>query len=256
MKTLLSIFLVVFLSKGCSQEHDLKDIKVVYEASTRGAHKLIEIENNSFQVTRKRDEKPVALTLTEAQWTKIADLYAKIDLKTYNELEGATMERAHDGKLHGNMTIITKDKTYTTKGFDHTIPPAKIKEFVDYINQLADDLVVKNPIIGSYSVNSLLSKDISDKDYFITFEADKISGFMGCNLYSGTYEANDSSIAIGALAATRKYCEKEMDYETTWLNIASEVATYKLEHKTLSLFDSNNKLLLKATKKLDIKNDN
>ena len=249
MKTLLSIFLVVFFSKGCSQEHDLKDIKVVYEASTRGAHKLIEIENNSFQVTRKRDEKPVALTLTEAQWTKIADLYAKIDLKTYNELEGATMERAHDGKLHGNMTIITKDKTYTTKGFDHTIPPAKIKEFVDYINQLADDLVVKNPIIGSYSVNSLLSKDISDKDYFITFEADKISGFMGCNLYSGTYEANDSSIAIGALAATRKYCEKEMDYETTWLNIASEVATYKLENKTLSLFDSNNKLLLKATKK-------
>ena len=249
MKTLLSIFLVVFLSKGCSQEHDLKDIKVVYEASTRGAHKLIEIENNSFQVTQKRDEKPVALTLTEAQWTKIADLYAKIDLKTYNELEGATMERAHDGKLHGNMTIITKDKTYTTKGFDHTIPPAKIKEFVDYINQLADDLVVKNPIIGSYSVNSLLSKDISDKDYFITFEADKISGFMGCNLYSGTYEANDSSIAIGALAATRKYCEKEMDYETTWLNIASEVATYKLENKTLSLFDSNNKLLLKATKK-------
>ena len=249
MKTLLSIFLVVFLSKGCSQEHDLKDIKVVYEASTRGAHKLIEIENNSFQVTRKRDEKPVALTLTEAQWTKIADLYAKIDLKTYNELEGATMERAHDGKLHGNMTITTKDKTYTTKGFDHTIPPAKIKEFVDYINQLADDLIIKNPIIGSYSVNSLLSKDISDKDYFITFEADKISGFMGCNLYSGTYEANDSSIAIGALAATRKYCEKEMDYETTWLNIASEVATYKLENKTLSLFDSNNKLLLKATKK-------
>ena len=159
------------------------------------------------------------------------------------------MERAHDGKMHADMAIVVGDKTYNTKGFDHTIPPAKIKEFVDYINELADNSEVKNPIIGSYSLNSLLSKDISDKDYFITFEGDKISGFMGCNLYSGTYEANDSSISIGALAATRKYCEKEMDYETTWMKIAPEVTTYTLENKTLSLFDSDNKLLLKATTK-------
>lgn len=249
MKVLLSIFIAVFLSKGCAQEQDLKDLKIIYGANTRGFNRLIEIEKNTFTVTGKREEKPVIVNLSDNQWIKIAELYAKIDLKSFSDLEGPTMERAYDGKPHADMTIIVKDKTYTTKGFDHTIPPAKIKEFVDYINQLADDLVVKNPIIGSYSVNSLLSKDISDKDYFITFEADKISGFMGCNLYSGTYEANDSSIAIGALAATRKYCEKEMDYETTWLNIASEVATYKLENKTLSLFDSNNKLLLKATKK-------
>ena len=40
-----------------------------------------------------------------------------------------------------------------------------------------------------------------------------------------------------------------MDYETTWMKIASEVATYTLENKTLSLFDSDNKLLLKATTK-------
>lgn len=249
MKVLFSIFLAVFLSKGCAQEQDLKDVKIIYEASTRGAHKLIKIEKNSFEVTRKRDEKPSIVILTEEQWSNIADLYAKIDLSTYNELTGATMERAHDGKMHADMTIVVGDKTYNTKGFDHTIPPAKIKEFVDYINELADNSEVKNPIIGSYSVNSLLSKDISNKDYFITFEEDRISGFMGCNLYSGTYEVNDSSIAIGALAATRKYCEKEMDYETTWMKIASEVTTYTLENKTLSLFDSDNKLLLKATTK-------
>ena len=249
MKVLFSIFLAVFLSKGCAQEQDLKDVKIIYEASTRGAHKLIKIEKNSFEVTRNRDEKPSSITLTEEQWNKIADLYAKIDLSTYSELTGATMERAHDGKMHADMAIVVGDKTYNTKGFDHTIPPAKIKEFVDYINELADNSEVKNPIIGSYSLNSLLSKDISDKDYFITFEGDKISGFMGCNLYSGTYEANDSSISIGALAATRKYCEKEMEYETTWMKIASEVATYTLENKTLSLFDSDNKLLLKATTK-------
>lgn len=249
MKVLFSIFLAVFLSKGCAQEQDLKDVKIVYEATTRGSHKLIEIEKNSFKFSTKRDEKPVVVNLADEEWDKLADLYSKIDLKSYNDLAGPTMERAHDGKMHADMTIVVGDITYNTKGFDHTIPPAKIKEFVDYINQLADNSVVNNPIIGSYSVQSLLSKDISNKDYFISFEEDKISGFMGCNLYSGTYELDNNSIAIGALAATRKYCEGEMDYETTWLQIASEVTTYKLENKTISLFDSDNKLLLKATTK-------
>ncbi|MFD2908503.1 META domain-containing protein [Flavobacterium ardleyense] len=246
---MITIFLAVFLSNGCAQEQDLKDVKITYGANSRGYNRVIEIENGKFTVVSNRDENPAAVTLSEEQWNKIADLYAKIDLKTFNDLEGATMERAHDGKAHADMTITVKDKKYTTKGFDHTIPPAQIKEFVDYINELADNSVVKNPIAGSYSVESLLSKDIKDKDYFISFEQDKISGFMGCNLYSGTYEVNDSSISIGALAATRKYCQNEMDYESTWMKIASEVNNFQLEDKTISLFDSDNKLLLKATKK-------
>ena len=49
MKVLFSIFLAVFLSKGCAKEQDLKDlkdVKIIYEATTRGAHKLIKIEKN------------------------------------------------------------------------------------------------------------------------------------------------------------------------------------------------------------------
>ena len=82
MKVLFSIFLAVFLSKGCAQEQDLKDVKIIYEASTRGDHKLIKIEKNSFEVTRKRDEKPSIVILTAEQWSNIAALYAKIDPST------------------------------------------------------------------------------------------------------------------------------------------------------------------------------
>ena len=179
MKIMFTVFLSIFLSKGCAQEQELAEVKVVYGANTRGYHRTITIENNTFSLISKRDEKPSVISLTEQQWSKIGSLYSKIDLKTFNNLEGITMERAHDGKAHADMTIVVKDKTYTTKGFDHTIPPAKIKEFVDYINQLADDAVSNNPILGSYSVETLLSKDIRKKDYFISFDADKISGFMG-----------------------------------------------------------------------------
>ena len=89
MKSLLSIFLVVFLSKGCSQEaQDLASVKIVYGANTRGFHRTIQIENKTFSVTYERDAKPVILPITNEEWNKIAELYAKIDLKNFNNLEG------------------------------------------------------------------------------------------------------------------------------------------------------------------------
>lgn len=249
MKSLFSIFLVIFLSKGCSQEQDLSDVKIIYGANNRGFHRTIQIEKDVFTVVNKRDAKPVLVELTDAQWNEIGKLYSKIDLNTFNDLEGPTMERAYDGKPHADMSIIVKDKTYTTKGFDHTIPPAKIKEFVDYINKLADAAVVKNPVLGSYSVEELLSKDVSKKEYFISFDADKVSGFMGCNMYSGTYEFQEETISFGPLMATKKYCENEMENEALWFKVSSEVSTFKMEDKTILLYDNENNLVLKATKK-------
>jgi len=248
MKSLFSIFLVLVLSKGCSQEQDLSDVKIVYGANTRGFHRTIQIEKNSFSVVNKRDSKPVLIKLTDEQWKKIGNLYSKIDLKTYNDLEGATMERAFDGKAHADMTILVKDKTYTTKGFDHTIPPAKIKEFVDYINEIADNSINKNPILGSYSVEILVGNDVSKKEYFISFEENRVSGFMGCNMYSGTYKIEDETIAIMPLMSTKKYCMDEMENENLWFKKASEIATFEIDNKSILLYDSENNLVLKATK--------
>lgn len=59
---------------------------------------------------RSRDGKPSVVNLTDAQWKKLAELYSKIDLKTFNDLEGPTMERAYDGKPHADMTIVVKKK--------------------------------------------------------------------------------------------------------------------------------------------------
>ena len=216
------------------------------------------VVNGVYEFTKLFDKNSVNFHLsyynffhikTDAQWNEIGKLYSKIDLNTFNDLEGPTMERAYDGKPHADMSIIVKDKTYTTKGFDHTIPPAQIKEFVDYINKLADDAVVKNPVLGSYSVEELLSKDVSKKEYFISFDADKVSGFMGCNLYSGTYEIKEETISFGPLMATKKYCENEMENENLWLKSVSEITSFSIDGKSVLLFDNKGKLILKATKK-------
>lgn len=138
MKLLFTIFLSVFLTKGCSEYKDLEKVKMVYEANSRGFHKTITIENKTFFVTNSRNEKPHEVKLTDEEWKLIADLFNKVDLSTYNDLEGATQERTYDGKAHANLTITKEEVVYTTKGFDHTIPPNKIKELVVSILKISD----------------------------------------------------------------------------------------------------------------------
>lgn len=138
MKLLLTIFISVFLAKGCSEYKDLEKVKMVYEANNRGFHKTITIENKTFFVANSRDEKAHEVKLTDAEWKNLADLFKKVDLSTYNNLEGPTQERYYDGKPHANLTIKKEEVEYTTKGFDHTIPPTQIKDLVDAIVKLSD----------------------------------------------------------------------------------------------------------------------
>ena len=72
---------------------------------------------------------------------------------------------------------------------------------------------------------------------------------MGCNMYSGTYEFQEETISFGPLMATKKYCENEMENEALWFKFSSEVSTFKMEDKTILLYDNENNLVLKATKK-------
>lgn len=138
MKLLFTIILSVFLTKGCSEYKDLEKVKMVYEANNRGYHKTVIIENKTFFVTNIRDGKATEIKLSDSEWKSLADLFKNVDLSTYNELEGATQQRHYDGKAHANLTITKEDKVYTTKGFDHTIPPTQIKKLVDTILKLSE----------------------------------------------------------------------------------------------------------------------
>lgn len=133
MKTIIIILFSIFSLKGCAEYKELEKVKIVYQANTRGFHQTIVIENKTFRVINQRDTKGKLITLTDAQWKNLADLFNKIDLDSFNKLKGPTEQRFYDGKPHGNLTITKDDKEYTTLGFDAGIPPVKIKEFVDTI---------------------------------------------------------------------------------------------------------------------------
>lgn len=138
MKLLLTVFLSIFLAKGCSEYKDLEKVKMVYEANTRGFHKRISIENKTFNVVNERGGKSTEVKLSDKEWKQIADLFNKIDLSKFNQLEGATHDRHRDAKAFANLTITKEGVDYTTKGFDHTVPPAEIKELVNTLLKLSE----------------------------------------------------------------------------------------------------------------------
>jgi hypothetical protein len=138
MKLVITFLISLFFANGCSDYKDLEKIKMVYETSTRGFFKSITIENKKFLVTETLDGKPNEITLTKAEWKSIAVLFKKVDLATYNTLEGTTKERHYDKRAHANLTIEKEEVKYETLGFDHEIPPTQIKGLVEMILKLSD----------------------------------------------------------------------------------------------------------------------
>jgi heat shock protein HslJ len=63
----------------------------------------------------------------------------------------------------------------------------------------------------------------------IQFEAGKVSGFAGCNNFSGGYTVNGVRLSFSALASTRKACEKPlMDEENKFFNQLASVKTHSI----------------------------
>jgi heat shock protein HslJ len=67
-----------------------------------------------------------------------------------------------------------------------------------------------------------------------------LSGFAGCNNYSGSYTVSGQKMTIGPLASTQKACEQTvMNNETKYLQQLSTVNAYNVNYSKLELSYSN-----------------
>ena len=78
---------------------------------------------------------------------------------------------------------------------------------------------------------------VDDADRYVAFKSGgKLSGFAGCNRFSGSYSAARNQITVGALATTRKFCGREtMAAERAFLALLGRAAKYRVTHTTLML---------------------
>ena len=78
------------------------------------------------------------------------------------------------------------------------------------------------------------------------FEDENVSGWTGCNSYTGGFEINGSSLVIGQIATTRMACPSPADtIEQEYLAALARVAAWRTEDDEVVLVDADEAELLR-----------
>lgn len=71
---------------------------------------------------------------------------------------------------------------------------------------------------------------------FLLIDGTSVSGVSGCNNFSGTAAFDQGTVSFEPLASTRKAClEDVMAFETAFLNLLENAATYEVDGDTLEI---------------------
>lgn len=85
-----------------------------------------------------------------------------------------------------------------------------------------------------------------DKDLQIAFSDEGVSGFAGCNSFTGSFDTSGDSLTLGPLAATQRACiDNDVSaQEIKFLAALAEVDTYAIEGDTLLLKDESDQTIV------------
>jgi putative lipoprotein len=83
---------------------------------------------------------------------------------------------------------------------------------------------------------------LPDTEAIISFDAEgMLSGNVGCNQFSGSYEVSGDTLEAGPLMATLMYCEQSMDQETAVMMLLNGSHTFEIGGETLKIFTEDGK---------------
>ena len=94
-------------------------------------------------------------------------------------------------------------------------------------------------------VSALGVGDADSVSSWIAFERDRVSGNDGCNMFSGSYQADGSKLMFGPLAGTQMACGSPADDVARAVTAAlARVRTYELAADTLRMKDADGETVL------------
>ena len=102
---------------------------------------------------------------------------------------------------------------------------------------------------GGWLVQSIQGQHIIAKSTvkLIFSSENRLSGSASCNNISTSYNTQDNSLSIAAIATTRKMCLPAlMEQESTLLQALDRVRRFEINNGQLSMFDQQGTLQLKA----------
>ena len=75
-------------------------------------------------------------------------------------------------------------------------------------------------------------------------ENNGVSGFSGCNRFSGVYELSDDSLIFKPLMSTQMACHNEGNLESAFLMALGETSSFKINGEILTLKDNTGRALM------------
>jgi heat shock protein HslJ len=107
---------------------------------------------------------------------------------------------------------------------------------------------------GIYIVKTLNNNEVSINNMTINFnkEESMVSGFSGCNRFSGTYTLENGLLKVGPLASTKMFCQDTHQIESEMLEALSKANNLRIENGLLKLM-GDKKVILIAVKEQDNK---
>lgn len=109
------------------------------------------------------------------------------------------------------------------------------------------DMTTNEIISGTYTLEKLENTNVTDKKLTIKFnsETNQVSGFAGCNGFSGTYSIKDNTLSFSELVATKMFCQNEANtIERKMFQNLAKVNAFELSNGILSLKNDKGILII------------
>lgn len=132
MKKLVACAFFLLIFTACSsQESSDVDLKIHYNAFTRGSNLEVTITPNTIVYKDVNGEK--AIVKKELFWQKLNNYIENIELKNIASFIPSSNDRASDKALHATLIIYKDGVAYSSKTFDHGNPPKELKALLDFL---------------------------------------------------------------------------------------------------------------------------
>ncbi len=104
---------------------------------------------------------------------------------------------------------------------------------------------------GEYDIISINSTPLSNKQLTINFNDSQktVSGYSGCNTFTGNYTINENTLHFSKIAYTKKFCPEAIKIEEKVIKTFSFIETVNYKNKQVLLQGKGDNALMTLEKK-------
>lgn len=122
------------------KKEDNIDVSFEYSAISRGAYKLIKINQKSISSTTTQNGKSNKKACNKADWQKLINAFKTFEVDNISNLKAPSEKRFFDGAAIANLKITYNGKIYESQSFDHGNPPKEISALVKEILSISENI--------------------------------------------------------------------------------------------------------------------